>query len=123
MLEQPKLKNSKCQRQSEQPPHVVAHRSQSHYHHFAVRGEKGEEAIEERERTDLREIKRKERVRQWKEKEKTNLILRGRKRNNIILVVAHYSELVLLAIHCYRLVKNFKFSTIDVGCWVFGVLK
>ena len=88
-----------------------------------MRGEKGEEAIEGRERTDLREIKRKERVRQWKEKEKTNLILRGRKRNNIILVVAHYSELVLLAIHCYRLVKNFKFSTIDVGCWVFGVLK
>ena len=88
-----------------------------------MRGEKGEEAIEERERTDLREIKRKERVRQWKEKEKTNLILRGRKRNNIILVVAHYSELVLLAIHCYRLVKNFKFSTIDVGCLVFGVLK
>ena len=88
-----------------------------------MRGEKGEEAIKERERTDLIEIKRKERVGEWREKEKTNLILRGRKRNNIILIVAHYSELVLLAVHYYRLVKNFKFSTIDVGCWVFGVLK
>ena len=60
-----------------------------------------------------------ERERERERERETNIIMREERENNLIFVATCYSELLLLTVHCNKLVKYFKLSNIVVGVLLF----